>query len=53
VRVSILDDHLKVNALVDRIVHDSGDAPSSYFRADSYMELFYQPEPGEYNPGNK
>ena len=49
VKVNILDDHLEVNPVVDKIVHNSGDVPSSYFRADSYVGSFYVPEAGEYN----
>jgi hypothetical protein len=49
VKVNILDDHLEVNPAVDKIVQNSGDVPSSYFRADSYVGSFYVQEPGEYN----
>ena len=49
VKVNILDDHLEVDPAVDKIVQNSGDVPSSYFRADSYVGSFYVPEPGEYN----
>jgi hypothetical protein len=49
VKVNILDDHLEVTPAVDKIVQNSGDVPSSYFRADSYVGSFYVPEPGEYN----
>jgi len=49
VKVNILDDHLEVNPVVDKVVHNSGDVPSSYFRADSYVGSFYVQEPGEYN----
>jgi hypothetical protein len=49
VKVNILDDHLEVNPAVDKIVQNSGDVPSSYFRADSYVGSFYVSEPGEYN----
>ena len=49
VKVNILDDHLEVTPVVDKIVQNSGDVPSSYFRADSYVGSFYVPEPGEYN----
>jgi hypothetical protein len=49
VRVNILDDHLEVNPVIDKIVQNSGDVPKSYFRADSYVGSFYVPEPGEYN----
>jgi hypothetical protein len=49
VRVNILDDHLEVTPAIDKVVHNSGDVPQSYFRADSYVGSFYVPEPGEYN----
>ncbi len=49
VKVNIMDDHLEVKPAVDKIVQNSGDVPSSYFRADSYVGSFYVPEPGEYN----
>jgi hypothetical protein len=49
VRVNILDDHLEVTPVVDKVVHNASDVPSSYFRADSYVGSFYVPEPGEYN----
>ena len=49
VKVNILDDHLEVDPAVDKIVHNSGDVPTSYFRADSYVGSFYVPEAGEYN----
>ena len=49
VKVNILDDHLEVDPAVDKIVHNSGDVPDSYFRADSYVGSFYVPEAGEYN----
>ena len=48
VKVNILDDHLEVTPVVDKIVQNSGDVPSSYYRADSYVGSFYVPEPGEY-----
>jgi hypothetical protein len=49
VKVNILDDHLEVDPAVDKIVQNSADVPSSYFRADSYVGSFYVPEAGEYN----
>jgi hypothetical protein len=49
VKVNILDDHLEVTPVVDKIVQNSTDVPSSYFRADSYVGSFYVPEAGEYN----
>jgi hypothetical protein len=49
VKVNILDDHLEVTPAIDKIVQNSTDVPSSYFRADSYVGSFYVPEPGEYN----
>lgn len=49
VKVNILDDHMEVTPAVDKIVRNSGDVPSSYFRADSYVGSFYVPEAGEYN----
>jgi hypothetical protein len=49
VKVNILDDHLEVNPVIDKIVRNSEDVPSSYFRADSYVGSFYVPEAGEYN----
>jgi len=49
VKVNIMDDHLEVKPVVDKIVQNSGDVPSSYFRADSYVGSFYVPEAGEYN----
>jgi hypothetical protein len=49
VRVNILDDHLEVTPAIDKVVHNSGDVPQSYFRADSYVGSFYVPEAGEYN----
>jgi hypothetical protein len=49
VRISFLDNQLVVHPACDKIVHNSGDVPSSYFRADSYMGSFYVSEPGEYN----
>ncbi len=49
VRVNILDDHLEVTPAVDKIVQNSADVPSSYFRADSYVGSFYVAEAGEYN----
>jgi hypothetical protein len=49
VKVNILDDHLEVTPAVDKVVQNSGDVPSSYFRADSYVGSFYVPEAGEYN----
>jgi len=49
VKVNILDDHLEVNPAIDKVVHNSGDVPQSYFRADSYVGSFYVQEPGEYN----
>jgi hypothetical protein len=49
VKVNILDDHLEVTPAIDKVVHNSGDVPLTYFRADSYVGSFYVPEPGEYN----
>lgn len=49
VRISLLDDRLVVNPACDKIVQNSGDVPSHYFRADSYMGSFSLTEPGEYN----
>jgi hypothetical protein len=49
VKVNILDDHMEVNPAIDKVVHNSGDVPQSYFRADSYVGSFYVPEAGEYN----
>jgi hypothetical protein len=49
VKVNILDDHLEVKPAIDKVVHNSGDVPQSYFRADSYVGSFYVPEAGEYN----
>jgi hypothetical protein len=49
VKVNILDDHMEVTPVVDKIVQNSADVPNSYFRADSYVGSFYVPEPGEYN----
>jgi hypothetical protein len=49
VKVNILDDHLEVTPAIDKVVHNSGDVPQSYFRADSYVGSFYVPEAGEYN----
>ena len=49
VKVNILDDHLEVTPVIDKIVLNSGDVPKSYFRADSYVGSFYVTEPGEYN----
>jgi hypothetical protein len=49
VRVNILDDHLEVTPVVDKVVHNASDVPNSYFRADSYVGSFYVPEAGEYN----
>ena len=49
VKVNIMDDHLEVTPAVDKIVQNSKDVPSSYFRADSYVGSFYVPEAGEYN----
>lgn len=49
VKVNIMDDHMEVTPVVDKIVQNSGDVPNSYFRADSYVGSFYVPEAGEYN----
>lgn len=49
VKVNIMDDHMEVTPAIDKVVHNSGDVPKSYFRADSYVGSFYVPEPGEYN----
>lgn len=49
VRINLLDDHLEVNPACDKVVQNSGDVPSSYYLADSYMGSFYVSEPGEYN----
>jgi len=47
--INMLDDHLDVNPLCDKVVHNSGDVHYPYYRADSYMGSVYVSEPGEYN----
>jgi hypothetical protein len=49
VRISLSDDSLVVIPACDKIVQNSGDVPSKYYRADSYMGSFSLSEPGEYN----
>lgn len=49
VRISLLDNQLEANPVCDKIVRNSQDVPSSYFRADSYIGSVYVSEPGEYN----
>ena len=48
VRISLLDKQFEVDPACDRIIHTSGEYPSSYFRADSYMGSFFVSEPGDY-----
>ena len=49
VRISLLDKQLEVDPACDKIIHNAGEFPSPYFRADSYMGSFFVSEPGEYN----
>lgn len=49
VRISLLDDHLEVNPLCDKIIQNSNDVHYPYFRADSYVGSIYVSDPGEYN----
>ena len=49
VRINLLDDHLEVNPVCDKIVHNSGDVTYPYFKTESYMGSLYVSEPGEYN----
>jgi len=48
VKVNLLDNRLDVNPECDRVVADSKEVTLPYYRADSYMGLFYFPEPGRY-----
>jgi hypothetical protein len=45
----MLDNHLEIDPACDKIVRNSGDVYSPYFRADSYMGSVYVSEAGEYN----
>ena len=49
VRISFMDNQLEVNPACDKVVQNSGDVNYPYYRADSYMGLFYFSDPGEYN----
>ena len=49
VRISILDNLIEADPACDKIIHNPGEFPLSYFRADSYMGSFFVAEPGEYN----
>jgi hypothetical protein len=49
VKITLLDKQLEVNPACDKIIHNTGELPSSYFRAESYMGSFYVQEPGEYS----
>jgi len=49
VRISLLDNHLEVNPLCDRIIKNSDEVHYPYFRADSYIGSIFVSEPGEYN----
>jgi len=49
VKISLLDNELEINPACDKIFPNSGEYPSSYFRADSYMGSFFVSEPGEYH----
>lgn len=49
VRISLLNDHLEVNPLCDKIIQNSDDVHYPYFRADSYAGSIYVSDPGEYN----
>jgi hypothetical protein len=49
VKITLLDKQLEVKPACDKIVHNTGELPSAYFRADSYMGSFFVEEPGEYN----
>jgi hypothetical protein len=49
VKVNLPDSQLVVNPACDKIIHNSNEVSSPYFRAESYMGSFYVAEPGEYN----
>jgi len=49
VKISILDNQLEVDPVIDKVVLNSDDVSFPYFRADSYMGSFYISEPGEYS----
>jgi hypothetical protein len=49
VKITLLDNQLEVNPVIDRVVLNSDDVTFPYFRADSYMGSFYISEPGEYS----
>jgi hypothetical protein len=49
VRISFLDNQFEVRPACDKIIHNTGEFPASYFRADSYMGSFFVSEPGEYS----
>ena len=48
VRISLPDKQLEADPACDKIIHNQGELPSPYFRADSYMGSFFVSEPGEY-----
>ncbi len=49
VKVNLPDSQLSVVPVCDKIIHNSQEVSSPYFRADSFMGSFYVAEPGEYN----
>jgi hypothetical protein len=49
VKVNLPDSQLAVIPACDKIIHNSQEVYSPYFRADSFMGSFYVSEPGKYN----
>ena len=49
VKITLLDKELEAHPVCDKVIPNTGELPSEYFRADSYMGSFFVEEPGEYN----
>jgi hypothetical protein len=49
VKISLLDERLEVKPVGDKIVLNASEIKYPYYRADSYMGMFYIQEPGEYS----
>jgi hypothetical protein len=49
VKISFQDEWLDIKPVRDKIVLNASDVKYPYFRADSYMGIFYIQEPGEYS----
>jgi hypothetical protein len=49
VKINLLDERLERNPVGDKIILNSTDVKSPYYRADSYMGSFYFQDPGEYS----